>query len=426
MVLEKPVMSDTFNRLKSKLLNNRILIENFTFLSILQVSNLILFVITLPYLFRILGTESYGLIVFAQTIVYYLTIITNYGFNLPVTRDVSVNRDNKEKLSEIVSSVISLKLILFLISMAIMTVLTFLIPVFRENRLLFLFSMLACLSEAVFPIWFFQGIEKMKYLMFINISARIVATAFVFILIRVSADYIKYPIIWGGGTVAGALAGLLIVIKKYRIPFRIQKTYTLISYFSENTLYFFSNVSTQVYVNANKIVVGAFLGMTQVAWYDIADKIVNIAKVPLSLLGQALFPKVAKDRNTAFLKRVMIYTVVITILLVFSIFLFSDHLIEFFSGSVNEITVKVLRMLSASLIPISIGLFYGDLLLINFSLKLEYTKMRVYGLVLYVLIFFGLYIFDYLSVQSIAMMVMMIEVFVALYSYFLCRRAGID
>ena len=90
--------------IKSSLLRNRILVENFTFLSILQVSNLLLFIVTIPYLFRVLGSESYGLIIFAQTTVYYFTILTNYGFNLPITRDVSVSRDDRKKLSEIVSS----------------------------------------------------------------------------------------------------------------------------------------------------------------------------------------------------------------------------------------------------------------------------------------------------------------------------------
>ena len=411
-----------FKLIKSSLLRNRILIENFTFLSILQVSNLLLFLITIPYLFRVLGSESYGLVIFAQTIVYYLTILTNYGFNLPITRDISVNRDNNEKLSEILSAVLSLKFVLFLLSLAIMATMTYFIPVFRENRLLFMFSMLACLSEALFPIWFFQGIEKMKYIMFINISTRILATVFVFVLIRESSDYIRYPLIWGSGTIAGAVSGLVIVFKKYSIPFRIQSIGTLFSYFRENTLYFFSNVSTQVYINANKIVAGAFLGMTQVAWYDIADKIVNIAKVPLSLLGQALFPKVAKERNINYLKTIMYITVLFTLIVVTTIFIFSFTLIELFSGNSNPAAINVLRILSISLIPISIGIFYGDLLLINFGLKAEYAKMRFMGLVLYLMFIMILYFSSGLVVTTIAICVLFVESFIMLYSLIIVRK----
>ena len=412
--------------IKSSLLRNRILVENFTFLSILQVSNLLLFIVTIPYLFRVLGSESYGLIIFAQTTVYYFTILTNYGFNLPITRDVSVSRDDRDKLSEIVSSVLSLKFILFLVSFILMIILTGVLPFLKAHRMLFLLSMLACLSEALFPIWFFQGIEKMKYIMFINISTRILATIFIFVLIRKAADFIRYPLIWGTGTVTGAIAGLIIVSRKYRVPFRIQKIETLISYFRENTLYFFSNVSTQVYINANKIVVGAFLGMAEVAWYDIADKIVNIAKVPLSLLGQALFPKVAKDRDIKYLKRIMVYTVIFTAGVVSLIFLFSGTLIQLFSGSPNSGSINVLRILSLTLIPISIGLFYGDLLLINFGLKVEYAKMRFMGLVIYSSLVGIFLISGRLRIIYMAIILLVVETLMAVYSFYKTKNTEVN
>lgn len=411
--------------LKNSYLKNKILVENFTFLSVLQVANLLLFIITIPYLFRVLGSGNYGLVVFAQTIVFYFSIFINYGFNLTATRDISVNRDSINKVGEIVSSVLTIKLIFFLVSFGFMVFLTMMIPIFRENRMLFLFSMLAGLSEAMFPVWYFQGIEKMKYITSINIFTRALATIFVFILINKPSDYYYYPLIVGSGTVLGALIALYILRFRHNLVLRLQAVKLLMVYIKENMLYFVSNVSTQLYINANKLLIGSFLGMVEVAYYDLADKVVNIAKVPLSILGQTLFPRVARDRNLRFLKRIMVFTVTMTVILIFSLFLFSGHIIHFFSGGENAGTVSLLKILSLTLLPISFGLFYGDLLLINFGLKVEYTKMRFFGLVLYLSIFLGLYIFDYLSAQNIAMMVVLVEVFLAVYSYILCRRAGI-
>jgi PST family polysaccharide transporter len=165
--------------------------------------------------------------------------------------------------------------------------------------------------------------------------------------------------------------------------------------------------------------------MVEVAYYDVADKIINIMKVPYSIIGQTLFPKVARDRNISFLKRVIILTVLMTVGFIVFLNIFSGKIINFFSGSNIVSTINVLRILSFSLLPISLSLFYGDLILINFGLKTAYAKMRFFGLVTYLTIFLALYLFKYIGVSQVAAMVVSVEMFLTVYSVILCRRAGI-
>jgi O-antigen/teichoic acid export membrane protein len=412
--------------LGSGFLKNKILIENFSFLTILQAANLVLFLITVPYLFRVLGKDHYGLVIFAQTIVCYFSIFVNFGFNLTATRDISMNRDNRSKVSEIVSSVLVIKFLFFILSLILMCLLTMLVNNFREYRTLYLLSMMACLSEAIFPLWYFQGLEKMKYITFINVSTRVLSTALVFVFIRESSDYFKYPLIIGTGTISGALIALFIVFRKQSVMFRFSPLVTLKSYLNENVLYFLANVSTQVYVNANRIIVGIFLGMTQVAYYDVAEKVINIIKVPFSVLSQAFFPKFAKERNISFLKKVMYGTVLFTFLVVIALFLFSFPVMNFLTGSASVVSVKILRILSLSLLPISFSIFYGDIIMINFGMKNEYARMRFFGLLIYLALVAALIVFRFIGVFQLGITIIVVELFISVYSYFLCRRLNLS
>ncbi|HHP0238096.1 TPA: oligosaccharide flippase family protein, partial [Escherichia coli] len=84
------------------------LLKNFFSLSMLQGLNYLIPIITMPYLFRTLGPYYFGVLAIATAAINYLVVITDYGFNFIATKDISVNRENKEKLIEIYSSVLTI------------------------------------------------------------------------------------------------------------------------------------------------------------------------------------------------------------------------------------------------------------------------------------------------------------------------------
>ena len=152
--------------------NKKNLIKNFSSLSLLQASNYLFPLITLPYLFRILGADKYGLMIFASAFVGYFGIITDYGFNLSIPREVSIHRDDKNKLSEILSSVLIIKASLFIICSAVFTAIVFAVPKFYLDKDIYLLSFLTVFGQLLFPVWFFQGVEKMHFITLTSISVR--------------------------------------------------------------------------------------------------------------------------------------------------------------------------------------------------------------------------------------------------------------
>ena len=150
------------------------------------------------------------------------------------------------------------------------------------------------------PIWFFQGIEKMKYITFVNLSARLLFVVAIFLFVHRQEDYLLVPLLNGIGAILAGCLSLYILLGKERVRFSLIPVRELRSTYKESLPLFVSILSTQIYVNVNKLVIGSFLGMLEVSIYDMADKVLLLMKLPASMIAQAVFPKISREQNIRF------------------------------------------------------------------------------------------------------------------------------
>ena len=174
---------------------------NFLSLATLQGLNYILPLLTLPYLVRVLGAEKFGLIAFATAVVGYFIVLTDYGFNFSATREVANYRDDKNKLVEIFSSVMIIKVSLLLISFIILLFLIFFFEKIGNDALLYVLTFGSVVGQVLFPVWFFQGVERMKYITIINIISKTIFTVAIFLLVKQTSDYLLVPLLTSVGII---------------------------------------------------------------------------------------------------------------------------------------------------------------------------------------------------------------------------------
>jgi len=171
-------------QLPQKLKPYQRLIQNFTSLSILQIANFLFPLIVLPYVVRVLGPAKYGLINFAAAFIAYFNLISDYGFNLSGTKEISIIRDDKEKLSKTFSTIITIKLLLSIFSFLIFIPIVYFVPFFKNNWEVYVLSYGFVIGGVLFPSWFYQGMEQMKYITIIQVVIRSIVTALIFVLIK--------------------------------------------------------------------------------------------------------------------------------------------------------------------------------------------------------------------------------------------------
>jgi len=378
--------------------------------------------ITYPYLIRVLGKETYGLVVFAQAIVGYLLILVGFGFNISATKEVSIHRDNKEKLSEIVSSVLIIKSIFLILSFLILVVLLWFVPQAKGYEALFYLSMWMCLYDVLFPQWYFQGIERMKYITYITLVSRLIFLGLIFVFIHSPEDYLFMPIISGIGAVTAGLVSLYIVLAVHKIKLIRQPVSVLKYYLLDSVPIFVSNVSIKIYVSTNKVIIGAFLGMAEVAYYDLGEKITSLLKVPQALLSQTLFPKINKDKNIQFVKKAFKISVILNVILFAGTVLFSKIIVTLLGGEQMIPAIWVLNILVLSVPVIAMSNIFGIQLLIPFGYSKKFSQIIITSGLIYLLQLFIVWPIWGINIYSISVITVTTEFFVTGTMFFFCKK----
>lgn len=287
------------NKLKSK--DAKLLIENFVSLSVLQIFGMFLPLITLPYVLRVLGFEKYGIIILATSLVAYFQSITDFSFRITATRDVAVFRESQNKLNFIYSKVITVKVIFLFLSTLFLILIILLYPPFYKEKTLFFLTIPILFGYALFPEWFFQGIEKMKYITILNLSIKVFFTICVFVFIKSKEDYWLYPLLQSAGFIGAGFAGQLILIKKYKLKFIWLPKKIIKKTIIGNFPIFVNQFFPTLYNNTSSFLLGIFGGTFLLGIYDAIKKIVDLSIVLLDIVSRVFFPFLNRKKD-AFLK----------------------------------------------------------------------------------------------------------------------------
>lgn len=322
------------------------LIENFFSLSVLQVVNYILPLVTLPYLVRVLGAEKFGLVMFANAFIQYFIMLTDYGFNLSATKKISIHRKNNTKVSEIFISVMIIKIVLLLASLVILSAIVFSFDKFERDWDIYFLTFGMVLGNILFPVWFFQGMERMKYITILNIIAKLIFTVLIFVFIRERSHYIYVPVFNSLGFLTAGILSVWLVLKDFRLSLCRPKISRVYSYFKDSTQYFLSRASFSVYTNSNTFVIGLFLGNIAAGYYSAAEKLFLALRMAYTPLNTTLYPYMCNTKNLRLYKKIFLLAVVLNLILCSCVFLSSGFIIGLLYGEGFQVSVNLLKLFS--------------------------------------------------------------------------------
>lgn len=341
---------------------------NFGYLSLLQVAGYVFPLISMPYLARVIGADGFGKIAFASAIVVWIQTISDWGFNLTATRDVAQNRDNKELVSRIFSNVLWARSVLTLLSGIILLLVVLLVPYLRENADIIFVTFLLVPGYILFPEWFFQAIEKMKYTTFFNLFLKLVFTVAVFVFIHKREDYLIQPLLTTIGYLLCGFGALYLIFKKWGYTLCKPQWSEIFKTIRNSTDVFINNLMPNLYNSFSVMLLGFFGGSTANGIYDGGNRFPVIFYQFQSVLSRAFYPFLSRrpDKHSFYAKLNIVSALIGAVFLI----LLSPLVIKIMLGDEFEKSVVVMQILSFSVVFLAMGYTYGtNFLIINHKEK---------------------------------------------------------
>ncbi len=332
--------------------------KNFIYNIIYQILVLILPLVTVPYVSRILGADGVGIYSYTYSIAYYFMIIAMLGLNNYGNRTIAKVRDDKEKLSKEFCSIYALQLI---ISIIMIICYLLYVVIFNNQYKLIAFIQIMYVISSMFDInWFFFGIEKFKLTITRNTIIKILSLIFIFIFVKTPDDVWKYTAILAGSTLFSNII-LFSFLHKYVRFVKVGRR-DIFKHFKPNLVMFLPVIAVSIYKIMDKIMLGILSTVTEVGYYENAEKITQVPIAIITALGTVMLPRVSnmlsnnkEEEVKKIIGKTMPFILFLAFPMVFGICAVSKDFSLIFFGNEFEKCGLLIQLLSITIIFLSWG-----------------------------------------------------------------------
>lgn len=407
----------------------RRLFDNIGSLYLLQGVNYVIPMAVLPYLVRVLGMEAYGLVAFAQSFAQYFNVLTDYGFNFSATRSIAQNRDDVEKISEIFCSVFLIKLCLTAVGLIVLLCLLLVVPRMRHDWTTYVFAFVAVIGNVLFPVWFFQGIEKMRYISLISGTTKVISAVLLFVFVHRPADELLAVAIQSAGMVLAGVIGLAVCLGTIHVDLQWPSWGSLKTYSVDGWHLFVSTASVSLYTNTNVFLVGLIAGNVQAGYFSAAEKLIRAISGLIGPINQSVFPFISTLARTssqaalAFIGPCLKWMSGLTLVPVIIMFFFARPIAVLCFGQSAAGAVPIMRWIAPLPFLIAVSNVLGIQTMLVFGLDKQFSRILISAGIANLLL--GAPLILWLGARGAGISVLVTETMVTLMMIIVLRNNGI-
>ncbi|MFQ3597877.1 MAG: oligosaccharide flippase family protein [Chloroherpetonaceae bacterium] len=402
--------------------------RNFFSLGAVQATQLLLPLVVFPFLARALGIEQLGKLAFCTAFVQYFSTLVIYGFNLDVTKEIAVSRNMPDKLSTLIRATLTARLLLLALAFLLMLPVTLLVGELRTNMWLVAIICLQVVGEALFPMWYFQGMESMQWISLMQIALRMSAALGVIAFVRNEDDLLLAGAFQAMPIFLGGWIGLLKMHHLQHLRLEFSSMHEAMERLKSSWTIFLSMLSVTLYTNTNMFLLGLFAPMESVGYFTIAEKVIRAAMSLPTVVAQAIYPRVSALFSTSieeaksFLRRIAWLGTLALILLGILLVLLAEFICQVIAPRSLPTSAFLIQLMAFLPLLLLWDNIYGTQVLLNFNRKREFSIAVFTSGIVSILV--GLLTFSTLKEVGATLAFIASQLTLVMMMFFFTRRIG--
>ena len=329
-----------------------IFIKNFFNLIINQGIDIFIALLATRVLFSRLGEAQYGLVNLALSVVLLSSITVSYGYHLNGPKRIALFRDESAKKQTLINEIIVTRIIIATGMAIILFCLTYFFGFFKSYAALLYYSLILLFSQALFPMFYFQGNDKIAWASLVNAFAKGAYLLLIVLFIKTPEDATYVNFLFGVTALVVYIVFWIIIYKKEKIKWVWVSIHNIKKRFIENFQFFISSIAGHVSIHGGLIILASFVNNTILGEFALAQKIALLMRMVPVFFTQAILQKATilfeKDKIefNSYINRIFIIGLSITFGMGLIAIILSKWIIFLLAGSYVIYSETILKILA--------------------------------------------------------------------------------
>lgn len=253
-----------------------------------QILNILIMLVTTPYLTRVLGSGCLGIDSYVLSVVQICQVMGSLGTTIYANREIAYVREDRQRLTNVFWELLFLRLLLGCAVSGI-----YLIIAFRSRyRIVFLIQFIQLIAYYMDISWLYIGTEDVAPVTLSSAAARISATGLILFFVKKPQDLYLYVTI--SALSLAVISGLLLWRARRRIGPCRPAELDLRHHLKPVLALFLPQAASSLYVIFDKTMLGLLASdVSRTSIYDKAEMIVKAPTVLAVAMTTVLMPRIA-------------------------------------------------------------------------------------------------------------------------------------